>query len=126
MHSSKATMEISMNNRSSRLVGALAAIVLALALVGCDIVDQGTQTDTHAADTQAQQLSETQAQTPQAASRPPLASAVPPSARASASAAAGVGNQAAFTQAPAQQDGALAEYESIVNQVYENTVRSVV
>jgi len=89
--------------------------MLVLALVGCDIADQVAQTDTDTSESQTQQLSESQAQAPQAASRAPVASAP---------AASGV--RAAFTEAPAQQSGALAEYENIVNRVYENNVKSVV
>ncbi len=107
-----------MNYRPARFAGVLVSLFLASALIGCDaIADQGTQIQPTAS--QPQQQTESQAQASLPASQQPAASTAP-------SAAGGVGTEAAVEQVPAQQQGALSEYESIVNQVYENTIGSVV
>lgn len=116
-----------MKHRSARFAGVFAPVILALTLVGCDVIS-GQSTQTQPDQSQAQQPSESLAQASQAATRvprPTAAVSAPPAASAAAS-AAGVGAPTAFDQAPAQQSGELSEYETIVNQVYENTIGSVV
>lgn len=115
-----------MKHKITRRTGVFTTMLLASALVGCDVsTDLGTQAEPQSAQSQSRQPSRQAQQLAQRASEPPRVSVAPSAAAPAPSAAAG-GTQAAFVEAPAQQGAALSEYESIVNDVYERTVKSVV